>query len=263
MSRRVLSYAGVKRQHTLQDDMESLLYVVLYCAFLHLPHDLSKDELAQKIWELFEFSEWIEGRRTGGLGKMENAITQRLTKSMAFNPALKQWIKTVIEYCEPPRRLQRGDIDKWGNPDYLDRFWTDFLEANELPTNDRYFHDHPHVTDKYKAPDAAGHQSVSETVSLGEPLSDKPIREAILLDKRPLNEPEVDGASASKRKKLPCLAAGSQSNLPLRNSPRLQGQQDSPNPQPSWSRSKRSVASDKVWRGGVGTRATGRAPRRK
>ena len=263
MSRRVLSYAGVKRQHTLQDDMESLLYVVLYCAFLHLPHDLSKDELAQKIWELFEFSEWIEGRRTGGLGKMENAITQRLTKSMAFNPALKQWIKTVIEYCEPPRRLQRGDIDKWGNPDYLDRFWTDFLEA--LPCNDRYFHDHPHVTDKYKAPDAADsdHQSVSEIVLLGEPFSDKPISEAIVLDKRPLDEPEDDGAPASKRKMLPFLAAGSQSKLPLRKSLRFHGQQDSPNPQPSSSRSKRNVASDKVWRGGVGTRATGRAPRRK
>ena len=65
MSNKMLGPRGTTRNHTLQDDMESLIHVVLYCALLYLPHNLSDQELAQKIWLLFEDVELMEGRLVG------------------------------------------------------------------------------------------------------------------------------------------------------------------------------------------------------
>ena len=44
MSRRMLSSFGFEGKQTLADDLESLVYVVLYCILLWLPHKLSKDD---------------------------------------------------------------------------------------------------------------------------------------------------------------------------------------------------------------------------
>ena len=41
-------------KQTIKDDMESLLYVVLYCALHWLPHSLSKDELITEYNEAGE-----------------------------------------------------------------------------------------------------------------------------------------------------------------------------------------------------------------
>ena len=40
-------------KQTIKDDMESLLYVVLYCALHWLPHNLSKDRLSDLITAFF------------------------------------------------------------------------------------------------------------------------------------------------------------------------------------------------------------------
>ena len=68
MSMRMLLPDGKTNEATFRDDMESLLYVVLYCSFLWLPHNLPKDKLAATIKELFEHYELHEGVQFGGGG---------------------------------------------------------------------------------------------------------------------------------------------------------------------------------------------------
>ena len=54
MSMAMLSYPGKDRKQTFQDDMESLLYVVLYCALLWLPHEHEEGDLEHAIKMMFE-----------------------------------------------------------------------------------------------------------------------------------------------------------------------------------------------------------------
>ena len=101
MSNKVLAPQGLIRKHTLQDDMESLFYVILYCALLYLPHNFSKDLLAQTIREMFEASKFTDGYFIGGDGKLDNAVSRRYTKSMELNVPLKEWLDTVMDFCNP------------------------------------------------------------------------------------------------------------------------------------------------------------------
>lgn len=84
MSNKMLGPAGTERNHTLQDDLESLLYVVLYCALLYLSHNLSKSELARTIRVLFEDAELIDGRLVGGIGKLDSAVSRTHTSAKAI-----------------------------------------------------------------------------------------------------------------------------------------------------------------------------------
>ena len=98
MSNKMLGPGGTIWKHTLQDDMESLIYVVLYCALLYLPHNLPDQELARKIWLLFEDAELMEGRLVGGLGKLDNMASQIHTKSVEFNTSLKEWLNSMMKF---------------------------------------------------------------------------------------------------------------------------------------------------------------------
>ncbi|RPD62295.1 hypothetical protein L227DRAFT_609533 [Lentinus tigrinus ALCF2SS1-6] len=173
MSNRMLAARGVKIKHTLQDDLESLLYVVLYCAFLYLPHNLSDEELSRTIRLLFEDAQFVNGELAGGEGKVDNAILRTYTKPVKFNAPLKEWLDTIMDYCDPRPRLQMGDLDPWTQLDLLDKFWAEFLQTHTLESNDRQAHDHPHVTDKYEADDeitqARRRSPVAQSSSLSRP----------------------------------------------------------------------------------------------
>ncbi|KAI0712055.1 hypothetical protein C8Q76DRAFT_597981, partial [Earliella scabrosa] len=142
MSRDVLSHEGPKRKHRLQDDMESLLYVVLYCSFLWLPHNLSKADLASTIQGLFEESSWVYGTLTGGGGKIANAMLRLYTGRVEFNEPLKEWLTTVMDYLSPAKtpHSYAGVGHKWSSPEPLNQFWTGFLQTRTLPQNDRVVH---------------------------------------------------------------------------------------------------------------------------
>ncbi|RPD62298.1 hypothetical protein L227DRAFT_599699 [Lentinus tigrinus ALCF2SS1-6] len=157
MSNRMLAPRGTTIKHTLQDDLESLLYVVVYCAFLYLPHNLSDEELSRTIRLLFEDARLIDGQLGGGQGKLDNAIMRTYTKPVEFNAPLKEWLNTIMDYCYPLRTLRVGQEDPWMQLDLLDKFWAEFLQTHTLESNDRQAHDHPHVTDKYEVDDARGH----------------------------------------------------------------------------------------------------------
>ena len=209
MSNKVLAPQGLIRKHTLQDDMESLLYVVLYCALLYLPHNLSKVLLAQTIKEMFEASKFSDGYFIGGDGKLDNAVSRRYTKSMEFNAPLKEWLDAVMDFCNPQRRWKTPADDIWAHPHMLDKFWGEFLEKHSLETNDQQPHDHPYVTDKYDIPPEAGRGQSSEDICMG---------------KRPLEDDGADDAPLFKRPRR--AAPVSAPSREVRRSNRIRGQQE-------------------------------------
>lgn len=233
MSNRMLAGRAAMIKHILQDDLESLLYVVLYCAFLYLPHNLSKEDLFQTIRLLFEDAEFENGRIAGGQGKLDNANSRTYTKNVKFNAPLKEWLDTIMDFCDPPRGRNKKTPDPWRQLHLLDKFWGDFLQAHTLERNDRQVHEHPHVTDKYVDHAQAGRLLSSEVISLGKRLSE---------------EHGADGARDSKKsRRTTAVPAPKQ---PSRRSERIRGQQEHP-PSP---RVTRSAARESTKPTGVRTR---------
>ncbi|KAI0662094.1 hypothetical protein C8Q70DRAFT_909941 [Cubamyces menziesii] len=135
MSTKILEYP--ERGHTLQDDMESLLYVVLYCSLLYLPHDRNPENLHTFIYNFFDSSSFGFGKLHGGDAKLANAYTRNWIQRVKFNSEnITDWLNTVMNYHFPPRNLRREWADRWSNPDYLDTFWGTFLEKRELEQDD-------------------------------------------------------------------------------------------------------------------------------
>lgn len=170
MSQDMLAPSGLERKQTIQDDMESLLYVVLYCSFLWLPHNLSKEELARTIKALFESASFYVDDYHGGDGKFENAAQRKYTRSVKFNPDLTEWLDAVMDLHSPLERLPM-ERSKWSDPDQLDKFWAEFLRTHTLESHDRVMHDHPHATQKYNIDASGGRHVSTEVVSLGKRAS--------------------------------------------------------------------------------------------
>ncbi|RDX42650.1 hypothetical protein OH76DRAFT_1488529 [Lentinus brumalis] len=179
MSIAMLDRSAPTRRQTLEDDLESLFYVVLYCAFLWLPHNLSESDLAETMTAVFDFRDSIEGEIYGGKGKVMNRYMRVYTRHVAFGPALKQWIDGIMDLLRPPlRRTYRpprksadvgkdDDRDKalaerskaspgadegaskpapaW-NMENVERFWAEFLRTHALDKDDRVVHPHPRAT---------------------------------------------------------------------------------------------------------------------
>ena len=150
MSIDMLRNAENDRRHTLQDDMESLLYVVLYCGLLWLPHSLPKSQLAMVISFLFEYSDMLDIGRVGGNGKVLNACHRIHSELAAFSSDLQDWLQTVMEFHRPIAHSEEEYGDRWTNPDYLDDFWGDYLKTYLLNRDDRVVHDHPHATGVFR-----------------------------------------------------------------------------------------------------------------
>ncbi|KAI0694171.1 hypothetical protein C8T65DRAFT_57867 [Cerioporus squamosus] len=137
MSIKMLSDIHGTARQTIEDDMESLLYVVLYCALLWLPHNLSVRELSETYTRFFEFSTIHGGAAVGGDAKASNAYNRRYTRDIVFDcPAVKTWLDTIMDYCSPRRGAEKG---KW-TPDHVDAFWSDFLATQELDRRGRVAH---------------------------------------------------------------------------------------------------------------------------
>ncbi|KAI0712056.1 hypothetical protein C8Q76DRAFT_733247 [Earliella scabrosa] len=204
MSANVLGEYGPTRKHTLQDDMESLLYVVLYCSFLWLPHNLSKSDLHDTIRGLFEETVWVRGSIRGGDGKVANAAYRQYTECVEFNKPLLEWLNVMMDYNSPPNNKRYKLKGKWDDPAVIEQLWADFLQAHTLPDIDRVVHDHPHATDKYE-PHYTEDYSSAEAVSLS------------VKRPSPDREDDDDVPSAPVAKKARIIAS---SPPPLRRSPR-------------------------------------------
>ncbi|KAL1939424.1 hypothetical protein VTO73DRAFT_9980 [Trametes versicolor] len=137
MSSKVLSKPELP--HTLEDDMESLLYVVLYCALLYLPHNLDDESLETVIQRLFDHSVQIKGVLRGGSGKVANRAARTLTERIKFaNPDLQKWLDDAMDLHG---RVGVPSVQSsliWREPENLDKLWRDFFATHQaLASGDR------------------------------------------------------------------------------------------------------------------------------
>ncbi|KAI0775526.1 hypothetical protein BD413DRAFT_688733 [Trametes elegans] len=138
MSIRMLNMKYSHSKQSFQDDMESLLYVVLYCALHYLPHNLTPDHLSSILRALYSTP---SDTTHGGSEKYTNSAFRKYTKDVQFgSPALHEWLNTVMDYHSPPDELKEAYADKWTDPDHLDAFWAGFLRTRTLERNDRVEH---------------------------------------------------------------------------------------------------------------------------
>ncbi|KAI0770200.1 hypothetical protein C8Q74DRAFT_1422593 [Fomes fomentarius] len=163
MSIATLGSSGRTRKHTFLDDMESLIYVVLYCGFLWLPHRLSREKLTTIMQQVFDdrLMDDNDLPYTGGIGKWDIRCYRHYPDAAGFDPAFKEWIDSMTEIYWPlADTSKRGPID-WtilGVPisqswtaENVESFWTKFLNTHTLPRNDRVIHNNPRSTGDYYA----------------------------------------------------------------------------------------------------------------
>ncbi|RPD54650.1 hypothetical protein L226DRAFT_509635 [Lentinus tigrinus ALCF2SS1-7] len=126
-------------KQTFTDDMESLLYVVLYCALLWQPHNLSQQDLTKFIAAFFHESQWVGGVYMGGGGKSANAFSRTYTGLLRLgSKALQEWLTTVLNFHRPPHDAEEY-MGKW-NAEHLDTYWATFLQTHTLERDNRLVH---------------------------------------------------------------------------------------------------------------------------
>ncbi|KAJ8457588.1 hypothetical protein ONZ51_g11440 [Trametes cubensis] len=137
MSIRMLSFNHAEYKHTIKDDMESLLYVVLYCALLYLPHRFTAKNLTALYDKFFEECQDFGTTMYGGVGKDANGANRTWTRRVRFgSPALQEWLDTVMNYHSPLAEDGEKYEGMW-EVDKLDTFWSNFLETHELERDNR------------------------------------------------------------------------------------------------------------------------------
>ncbi|KAI0324547.1 hypothetical protein GY45DRAFT_1340712 [Cubamyces sp. BRFM 1775] len=100
------SYAIAQRTrviHSIQDDMESLLYVSIYCGLLRLPFKIGKTrsthkELRNLITRFFDDNIVTDGKVRGGEAKLRNMTSRTWTKRLRWeSKAMKAWLDRVYD----------------------------------------------------------------------------------------------------------------------------------------------------------------------
>ncbi|KAI0775525.1 hypothetical protein BD413DRAFT_529072 [Trametes elegans] len=130
---------GAKKTHDIHDDMESLLYVVFYCALLRLPQcSFSSGTLRTTLEGFFDQCQVSEtsGTYRGGDGKAMNMQCRTFTDAVTWRcPALGFWLETMFDFLCPTRETPIERRDKW-TPHDVNAYWNTFLFSNSLPESD-------------------------------------------------------------------------------------------------------------------------------
>ncbi|KAI0663990.1 hypothetical protein C8Q70DRAFT_213186 [Cubamyces menziesii] len=143
----LLQEVRLKPSHDIVHDMESMLYVILYCGLTRLPLTKPSDPLTFRniMHNMFDIACEYEDRFTGGPGKRANSAARMYTSSIIWkSPEIGEWINTVCDMHTPTEGTPSAEgtppsqRQKW-TPAHLDLFWRSFLQrhARELPRNDR------------------------------------------------------------------------------------------------------------------------------
>ena len=145
---------GSERRLTLQDDMESLLYVVLYCALVWQPHSLPRDTLTQVIHRMFdEYVDIPPGPPFGGQAKLGNAQRRAYTGRVQFEShGLHEWLNTMMNYLSPLQHHGEEFRNKWSDPAFIQTFWADFLAAHSDLEPANRFENMPYPLDIHEDP---------------------------------------------------------------------------------------------------------------
>lgn len=130
MSIRLLTSGSKPFQHTIQDDMESYFYVVLYCGILWIRQTNEIEERRTLINEFF--GEYRAGGK-GGNAKFRNKSDKFFIREFFFeSDELNKWIDDVCGFL--------SDSTKW-TLDALYEYWEGVV-SQQLPQTDREDHSH-------------------------------------------------------------------------------------------------------------------------
>ena len=125
MSIAMLHHNSVTRRQTLKDDLESVVYVVLYCGILWI-RQTEEIEERKTLMNSF-FGECLLGRK-GGNVKGANKHFKNFIREFSFECAdLNNWISTVCTF--------QLDPTKW-RLEVLYEYWKG-IASRELPSTDR------------------------------------------------------------------------------------------------------------------------------
>ncbi|KAH9846881.1 hypothetical protein C2E23DRAFT_743069 [Lenzites betulinus] len=136
-----------EQPHTLEDDMESLLYVVLYCALLYLPHNLDDVSLEAVIERLFDESMDMDDGLRGGAGKMANRVGRVSTEWIKFtNPDLQKYLDDTMDLHGRVGFPSAESSLIWRVTENLEKLWSDFFATHTtLASGDRVENELPEV----------------------------------------------------------------------------------------------------------------------
>ncbi|KAI0357827.1 hypothetical protein OH77DRAFT_1398469 [Trametes cingulata] len=206
MSIKVLSKP--EEPHVFEDDMESLLYVVLYCGLLHLPHDLGPEALQATLHQFFDTSIFLDGELRGGASKAANKLYRMFSRRFKFSDGhFQKWLDDVLNLHGPPRHLMMELAHVWKDPNNLDTLWKTFLQEHSLARSNR-------VDNVLYEPDPTSNKPDSSTISFAaRPRPVSPSKRRI--DGDTGGEP-LQAAHGSRRQRAHVSAS-----VPLRRSERL------------------------------------------
>ncbi|KAH9891934.1 hypothetical protein C8Q73DRAFT_96093 [Cubamyces lactineus] len=118
-----------KTSHDITDDMESILYVVIYCGILRLRCGIAqdKDVLVDFINEFFDTTAKLKGETTVGFNKHANKNDRSYTERIEWeSQAMETWVNTVCDFLAPMEDTPDDRRGRW-TPVALDEFWKTFL----------------------------------------------------------------------------------------------------------------------------------------
>ena len=137
MSAKLLSMNPDYR-HRFADELESMLYVTLYCCIRWIPHkELWK--LGYLVKKFFFWTETVRGVERGDMMKScEAQFDRRFTIAFDFSfEPIQRWILDMYDLLEPVYSRKRMDVH-W-NEESIERLWYDMVEL-DLPDGDRVDH---------------------------------------------------------------------------------------------------------------------------
>ncbi|KAI0714075.1 hypothetical protein C8T65DRAFT_573979 [Cerioporus squamosus] len=223
MSRDLLyDHENVVKQ-SINDDMESLFYVVLYCALHWLPHNLSKDKLTDLITTFFEHKEEYGEGVMGARSKIINAENRYYTRGVVYgDPAIKEWLDTVMDYMSPRSHQREIYKDKW-NPEQLNAFWAEFLQTHTLEVDNRVSHDLTKRTLPLEAPTSGSSSSSSASPS---PVPQaRPVRASRRLASKRSRQGSPTTSGLKRARNVRSAAQPGPSEQTLRRSDRIRSQE--------------------------------------
>ncbi|KAI0629906.1 hypothetical protein C8Q77DRAFT_1180533 [Trametes polyzona] len=145
MSWQFLSVAllsGTRSQHRIADDMESLYYVILYCALLYLPHKLNNQQLIARLNNVFDYSDTSADRHSNGQGKSHDLTITGVNK-LPWTGSVRDWFEAVTgrlaEYFFRRKQADWMGAHKAWNLDVFLEIWVNTLvrPGVALPEDDR------------------------------------------------------------------------------------------------------------------------------
>ncbi|KAI0655472.1 hypothetical protein C8Q70DRAFT_432869 [Cubamyces menziesii] len=134
----------VKKTHEIVDDMESMLYVVIYCGLLRLPSGVSENKggLVGLLHNLFDATvQQLNNVVTIGHGKLANKHARTYTKTIKWeSKEMETWVDTVCDFLSPTVDTPEDRRGRWTLA-ALEEFWKAFLDEHpDLPRGDSVNH---------------------------------------------------------------------------------------------------------------------------